>query len=96
MVKRILWEIVKIGLVLALGQVSYGDSTVGGEFVKGVSRATASLAGPRVVQTLSRFFAEVSSTLGLSKTKFRNLKKAELKLGVPPENTHQEESQALL
>lgn len=56
MIKSLFFQTLKICLVLAIGQVPMGKSTVGGEFISTLSRRIEKSAGKKSVEKVGSFF----------------------------------------
>lgn len=97
MIKKLILGVIKGGLVLALGQFPWGNSTVGGEFVRGVKFTFQSLVGSQFVELMSRYVTEISATLRGQKARAQveKMPMPRLKAWVPPETISKEDSEAV-
>ena len=96
MIKSLILQTLKICLVLAIGQIPMGRTTVGGEFVSVMKNLLEKSTGPKTTEKVTSFFEslrenssreQMREITGKSKI---NLEK--LKAWVPAENIDKDES----
>ncbi|MFM8269804.1 MAG: hypothetical protein ACKN9V_06400 [Pseudomonadota bacterium] len=99
MIKSLITQAIKICLVLAIGQIPMGRSTVGGEFISTMKYGLEKSAGPKTVDKVTSFFESLREHSPQeeireisSKTKI-DLKK--LKAWVPGDELEKEESEEI-
>lgn len=97
MIKKIFFGVIKTGIILALGQFPWGNSTVGGEFISGTQFVSQKVAGSQFVEMMSRYVTEISATLRGKKgrAQMEKISPPSLKAWVPPETISKEDSEAV-
>lgn len=99
MIKSLILQTIKICLILAVGQIPMGQSTVGGEFISKMKEFLEKSAGPKSTQKITSFFESLRENGSpetvreiTSQGKF-DLKK--LKTWVPAENLDGDDSEQI-
>jgi len=99
MIKSLISQTIKICLVLAIGQIPMGKSTVGGQFISTMGNLLEKSAGPKSVGKVSSFFESLRETSPqqnireITGKKKINLEK--LKTWLPAENIDKDESEEI-
>lgn len=99
MVKALIFQTFRFCLVLAIGQIPMGHSTVGAQFISGVGKLSEKSAGKKSVERVSSFFESLrqnaSSESLREVTSKQHFKFDKLKTLIPKENIGEDESEEL-